>query len=236
MVQKGLAENASKARAHIMAGDVVVNDHRADKAGDKFLPDASVRLRSNSHPYVSRGGLKLEQAIQNWPSPIEDAICLDVGASTGGFSEVLLAHGARLVYAVDVGHGQLAYSLTIDKRVINLERTHILKLGTEDLVSLPSIAVIDVSFISLEKILPHVLSLLLRPAYIYALIKPQFEVGREHIDKGGIVKDEEQRLAAVDKIVRLASSLNLKICGLSPSPILGAKGNVEFLLACCSMR
>jgi 23S rRNA (cytidine1920-2'-O)/16S rRNA (cytidine1409-2'-O)-methyltransferase len=231
LVQKGLVENASKARAHIMAGDVVVNDHCIDKAGEKFAPDVEIRLRRNSHPFVSRGGVKLEHAIKSWPSDILGAICLDVGASTGGFSEVLLNHGASLVYAVDVGYGQLAHSLRIDQRIINLERTHILNLKAEDLPKRPSIAVIDVSFISVLKILPHVSSLLDDQAFIYVLIKPQFEAGREHVEKGGIVKDEEARMAAVDKVARLVVSLNFIVRGLAPSPILGAKGNVEYLLA-----
>lgn len=231
LVERGLVENASKARARIMAGDVIVDDHRADKPGDKFADEVSIRLRGCSHPFVSRGGLKLEHALKTWPSAIKGAVCMDVGASTGGFTEVLLNHGAQLVYAIDVGYGQLAQKLRTDFRVINLERTHILLVDESAFVSLPAVAVIDVSFISLEKILAHVVKLLAADATIYALIKPQFEAGREHIAKGGIVKDPEVRQAVVDRIARFAESLGLQVLGIEQSPILGAKGNAEFLIA-----
>lgn len=229
LVEKGLVDNPSKARARIMAGDVIVNDHRVDKAGEKFYPDAVIRLRGNSHPYVSRGGLKLEHALSLWPCDVKDAIAIDVGASTGGFTEVLLAHGAKQVFAVDVGYGQLAEILRNDPRVVNMERTHILHITT--LPAKPSIAVIDVSFISLTKILAHIVSLLADHAMIYALIKPQFEAGREHVEKGGIVKDAEIRRAVVDKIALFVKTLGLTVIGVDESPILGAKGNVEFLMA-----
>lgn len=231
LVQKGLVENSSKARARIMAGDVIVNDHRVDKPGEKFADDVDIRLRGNSHPFVSRGGLKLEYALEAWPCPLTEKICMDVGASTGGFTEVLLKSGAKKVYAIDVGYGQLAEKLRTDPRVVSLERTHILDIKPGTLSEPIFVAVIDVSFISLEKVLPKVVSLLEPSAYIYALVKPQFEVGREQIAKGGIVKDEAAQWAALDKIVRLAVDLKLTIRGVSPSPVLGTKGNVEFLLA-----
>lgn len=231
LVERSLVENASKARARIMAGDVIVNEHRVDKPGEKFLPDAEIRLRGNSHPFVSRGGTKLEHALSQWPCTVLNTVCLDVGASTGGFSEVLINNGARKVYAVDVGYGQLAEKLRTDERVINMERTHIIDLSRESFKEPLDVAVIDVSFISLEKVLPHVVSLLAPDAFIFALIKPQFEVGRENIAKGGIVRDAELQWGAVDKIVRLAFDLSLLVRGVLPSPILGAKGNVEFLLA-----
>lgn len=231
LVERGLSENPSKARARIMAGDVIVNDHRVDKPGDKFAPDVEIRLRGNSHPYVSRGGLKLEHALVAWPSSVTSSVCIDVGASTGGFTEVLLNHGARIVYAIDVGYGQLAEKLRTDPRVKNWERTHILNVTEDAFVEKPTIAVIDVSFISLEKILPHVVSLLDDHASIYALIKPQFEAGREHIEKGGIVKDRDIHHQVVEKIRACAEGLGLRVRGVEQSPILGAKGNVEFVMA-----
>ena len=232
LVERGLVENPSKARARIMAGDVIVDDHRIDKAGDKFTYDVAIRLRNNSMPYVSRGGLKLEHALTRWPSALQGAVAIDVGASTGGFTEVLLAHGVALVYAIDVGYGQLAEKLRTDPRVVNWERTHILNVQSAAAFDYqPTIAVIDVSFISLEKILPHVISLLAKTATIYALIKPQFEAGREQVEKGGLVKNDSVHQAVVEKITKLAISLGLAILGVDKSPILGAKGNVEFLIA-----
>lgn len=231
LVLRALIDNPSKARARIMAGDVIVNDHRVDKPGEKFAHDVVIRLRGNSHPFVSRGGIKLQHALRAWPSEVAHAVCMDVGASTGGFSEVLLEFGAERVYAIDVGYGQLAEKLRTDPRIVNLERTHILQLDPALLDPRPSIAVIDVSFISLVKILPRVVELMTAKPMIYALIKPQFEVGKEYIAKGGIVKDSQAHWAAVDQVVRACADLGLRVIGIEPSPILGTKGNVEFLIA-----
>jgi 23S rRNA (cytidine1920-2'-O)/16S rRNA (cytidine1409-2'-O)-methyltransferase len=231
LVEKGLAENPSKARARIMAGDVIVNDHRVDKPGEKFNSDVMIRLKEDAHPYVSRGGIKLHHALDLWPSTIKDAICMDVGASTGGFTEALLTAGAGRVYAIDVGYGQLAEKLRTDPRVINMERTHILHVLKNMLSPVPSIAVIDVSFISLEKVLPHVVELLTEQAMVYALIKPQFEAGPENVEKGGIVKSPIVHERVVEKIRHLARTLSLTVLGIEKSPIQGAKGNVEFLIA-----
>jgi 23S rRNA (cytidine1920-2'-O)/16S rRNA (cytidine1409-2'-O)-methyltransferase len=237
LVMKGLVENASKARSRIMAGDVIVNDHVADKAGEKFADSVDIRLRGNSHPYVSRGGVKLEHAINTWPFLLADAVAIDVGASTGGFSQVLLQHGVKRVFAVDVGYGQLAEPLRQDPRIVNLERTHILHIDKTMLSDIPNIAVIDVSFISLKKILIHVKSLLSDDAMIYALVKPQFEAGREHIAKGGIVKDPAIHALVLEDIKSFAKEVGLTVLGATPSPILGAKGNVEFLVALsCQLR
>lgn len=230
LVERGLVESLKKARALIMAGDVIVMDQRVDKAGMRFSPDVPIRLREQEHSFVSRGGLKLEHALKLWPMPVKGAVCMDVGASTGGFTEVLLEHGAQTVYAIDVGYGQLAHKLRIDERVINLERTHILKLDVEVFSESPSIAVIDVSFISLEKVLPRVAELLARPAFVVALIKPQFEARDEQVAPGGIVKSEEVRLEIVQRLVRCAQDLGFNVRGIEPSPILGAKGNTEILL------
>lgn len=231
LVMRSLVENPSRAKARIMAGDVIVNEHRVDKPGEKFGCDVVIRLRGNSHPFVSRGGLKLEHALKNWPCALDGAVCMDVGASTGGFSEVLLKFGAKKIYAIDVGYGQLAEKLRTDPRVINLERTHILQLDPALLDPRPSICVIDVSFISLTKILARVVQLMTAQPRIYALVKPQFEVGPHYVGKGGIVRDEKAHFAAVDQVVRAASDLGLRVLGIEPSPILGTKGNVEFLLA-----
>lgn len=231
LVEKGLIENPSKARARIMAGDVIVNDHRIDKPGEKFTTDAVIRLRQNSHPYVSRGGLKLQHALEKWPCSVQGADCLDIGASTGGFTEVLLLAGARKVFAIDVGYGQLAEKLRTDERVVNMERTHILQIDKAAFCVEPTVAVIDVSFISLEKVLAHVVLLLADQAMIYALIKPQFEAGPEHVEKGGIVKNPLIHAQVIEKVGQLAIRLGLAVLGVDKSPILGAKGNVEFLMA-----
>lgn len=231
LVQRGLVENPSKARARIMAGDVIVNDHRVDKPGEKFHDDVDVRLRNNSQPFVSRGGLKLEHALITWPYDIAGAIAIDVGASTGGFTEVLLKNGVKTVYAVDVGYGQLAESLRTDPRVINMERTHILKLSADALPIRPQVAVIDVSFISLASILPQVVNLLADRAIIYALIKPQFEAGRDKIEKGGLVTDPQVHDEVIQKITAKIIALGLTVLGIDTSPIQGGKGNTEFLIA-----
>lgn len=230
LVERGLETSRARAQARILAGDVVVGEHRVDKAGHLVSDSESIRLKDNSLPYVSRGGLKLEAALKAWPAQVQDAICIDIGASTGGFTDVLLQAGAKTVYAVDVGTNQLAYSLRIDPRVQVFEKTHILKVPVGTFEPKPSIAVIDVSFISLEKVLPTVLKHLEQSATIYALIKPQFEVGPGLIEKGGIVKNQAAREAARDKILALAQNLGLKIIGHQESPIQGADGNVEYLV------
>lgn len=231
LVKKGLETSRTRARARILAGDVIVNDHRVDKAGSLVSVDAKIRLKGEGMPYVSRGALKLESAIENWPTDIKGKTCLDVGASTGGFTEILLKHGASHVFAVDVGYGQLAWKLRNDPRVTNLERTHILKLKTGFFSPPPTIAVIDVSFISLTRVLPGVLPHLNTNARIYILIKPQFEVGRKNIEKGGIVRDQAAREQSVEKVLSCARTLGLKVLGVAESPIKGAMGNVEFLAA-----
>jgi 23S rRNA (cytidine1920-2'-O)/16S rRNA (cytidine1409-2'-O)-methyltransferase len=231
LIDRRVLDTLQSARARIMAGEVIVNEQRVDKPGTKFSSDVTIRLRGHEHPFVSRGGLKLEHALKLWPTAVSGAVCMDVGASTGGFSEVLLNFGAKKVYAIDVGYGQLAHKLRIDERVVNLERTHILDLDPSILSEPVSVVVIDVSFISLEKILPRVVELAAKNAAIYALVKPQFEVSRDNIGPGGIVVDPLARQAAVDKVVSFAVHLGLQVRGVEASPILGAKGNMEFLLA-----
>ena len=231
LVERSLAPDLQRARSLIMAGEVIVEDHCVDKAGTKFRSDVVLRLRRQEHNFVSRGGLKLEHALKRWNIDATDAICMDVGASTGGFSEVLLQHGAKKVYAIDVGYGQLAHKLRIDKRVVNLERTHILKLDDEIISPKPSLVVIDLSFISLTKVLGRIVELLSKPACVIALVKPQFEASKEDIGEGGIVTDDEVRKAAVEKIKIFAQELGFVVKGVETSPICGAKGNVEYLLA-----
>lgn len=212
-----------------MAGQVIVDDHRIDKAGTKVSTEAEIRLKGDDLAYVSRGGLKLEGALDAWPIELTGRVALDVGASTGGFTDLLLQRGARQVYAVDVGHNQLAWKLRQDPRVINLERTHIAKLEVGSLEPAPTLAVIDVSFISLRRVLPATVPHLATGGRIYALIKPQFEVGRERIGKGGIVRDDKAREEAVQGVLATAEALGLELLGTIESPITGTQGNVEYL-------
>lgn len=230
LVDKGLVQSRERARALILAGQVVVDDHRVDKAGARFDCDAELRLKGGDIPYVSRGGLKLEKGLDAFPIDPAGCIAIDVGASTGGFTDCLLQRGAVRVYAVDVGYGQLAWKLREDPRVINLERCNIRDLTSSQLDQPPSLAVIDASFISLSKVLPPTLELLTEDGWVIALIKPQFEVGRGQVGKGGVVRDERLHLQVVDDIRTLAIDLNCRVIGVDESPILGPKGNREFLI------
>ncbi len=231
LVDRMLVESRERARALIMAGQVVVDDHAAEKAGQMVHTDANIRLKGETLPFVSRGGLKLEKALEYFAVDVSNLVALDVGASTGGFTDCLLQRGARKVFAVDVGYGQLAWKLRQDDRVVNLEKTNIRYLEPEILDDVPDIAVIDVSFISLDKVLPNVTRLLKGGGKIVALIKPQFEVGRGEVGKGGVVRDEEKHRKVVDTVHSLAESLGLEVQGITESPILGPKGNREFLIS-----
>lgn len=231
LVERGLETTRARAQARVLAGDVVVDDHRADKPGHLVSADAQIRFKANSSPFVSRGGIKLEAALTSWPIAIEGAICLDVGASTGGFTDVLLKRGAQKVYALDVGYNQLAYSLRQDPRVAVMERTHIANLKAGTLEPRPSVVVADVSFISLLRVLPALSQHLTEHASMMLLIKPQFEVGPERVEKGGIVRDAKAREEARSKVIACAESLGWTLVGTSESPIQGADGNVEFLAA-----
>ena len=212
-----------------MAGLVYVNGQKSDKAGTKFRGDVELEVRQPLK-FVSRGGLKLEKALSHFPFDAKDAICLDVGASTGGFTDVLLHEGAEKIYAVDVGHSQLHYKLQNNDRVINLEKTHV-RLLTPEIIPEPIDAiVIDTSFISLTKVLPHAWPFLKRGGWCVALIKPQFEVGPKLLVKG-VVKDDEVRQSAIDKILEFIPELpKAEVIGITESPIHGPKGNVEYLL------
>jgi 23S rRNA (cytidine1920-2'-O)/16S rRNA (cytidine1409-2'-O)-methyltransferase len=230
MVQQQLAGSRERARALILAGRVVVDDQTIDKVGTQVDTAASIRLRGDDIPYVSRGGLKLAQALECFDIIVSGRIAIDVGASTGGFTDCLLQNGAAKVFAVDVGYGQLAWKLRDDDRVVNLERTNIRHLKADQLDSTPDLAVIDASFISLEKVLPATISLLSSCSDIVALIKPQFEVGKGQVGKGGVVRDPQQHTQVVEKIKLVADQLGCQVVEVCESPVLGPKGNREFLI------
>lgn len=231
LVQRGLAESGSQAQRLVMAGIVYVDGRRVDKAGAKVPVDASIDVRETL-AYVSRGGVKLAAALDRFRLDPKDCICLDVGASTGGFTDCLLQRGAKRVYAVDVGRGQLHYRLRGDARVINLERTHIRDLSPNHVPEKVDALTIDVSFISLCNVLPLAWPFLKWGGWSVCLIKPQFEAGKGFVGKGGVVRDESVRRACVAKVERTALSLpGAQILGVIPSPIRGPKGNVEFLMA-----
>jgi 23S rRNA (cytidine1920-2'-O)/16S rRNA (cytidine1409-2'-O)-methyltransferase len=230
MVERGLAQSRERARSLILAGRVLVGDLVVDKPGTPVRSDLEIRLKGEDIPYVSRGGLKMARALEVFAVRVAGRIAIDVGASTGGFTDCLLQHGAALVYAVDVGYGQLAWKLRQDPRVVNMERTNIRHLQPGQLPQRPSLAVIDASFISLEKVLPATLALLADEAEIIALIKPQFEVGRGEVGKGGVVRDAAKHAAVIESIRQLATSLGCRVLGETESPILGPKGNREFLI------
>lgn len=215
----------------MLAGEVVVDDQRVDKPGTKVPRDAQIRLKGEGLRWVSRGGLKLEAALERFPIAVEGRMFVDVGASTGGFTHVLLERGASRVYAIDVGYGQLAWQLRQDPRVQNLERTHIGKLPPDSLLPAPEGFVIDVSFISLNLVLPALVPHLAPGAQGVCLVKPQFEVGRDAVGKGGIVRDETAREDALARVQGKAKELGFRELGHMPSPISGADGNIEWLLA-----
>ncbi len=230
LVQRGLVASRERARALILAGKVIVDDHRIDKAGVQVQSDADLRLKGDDIPYVSRGGLKLAKALNEFDLDVEDRVVIDVGASTGGFTDCLLQNGAKKIYAVDVGYGQLAWQLREDPQVVNLERCNIRYLQADLLDEVPTLAVIDASFISLAKVLPNTLRLISDHAEVIALIKPQFEVGKGQIGKGGVVKDQKLHDLVVERICIMASDMNCQVLGVIDSPILGPKGNREFLI------
>ncbi|HEX9078720.1 MAG TPA: TlyA family rRNA (cytidine-2'-O)-methyltransferase [Desulfuromonadaceae bacterium] len=230
LVELGLAPSREKAQALIMAGQVVVGDHVADKAGQQVALDAEIRIRGEVLPYVGRGGLKLKKALDEFGIDVKGLVALDVGASTGGFTDCLLQAGAARVFAVDVGYNQLAWKLRQDPRVVSMERTNIRHLTPERLDTVPDVAVIDASFISLSKVLPPTVRLVRPGGRIVALIKPQFEVGRGEVGKGGVVRDPVAHEKAVEGVRQVALELGLTVGGLCDSPILGADGNREFLI------
>jgi 23S rRNA (cytidine1920-2'-O)/16S rRNA (cytidine1409-2'-O)-methyltransferase len=230
LVDRGLTESRERAQALIFAGQVLVNGQKQEKAGALVAEDAELRIIGETLPFVSRGGLKLEAALREFRIDVSGKTALDVGASTGGFTDCLLQRGAKKVYAVDVGYGQLAWKLRQDPRVITIERTNIREIAPSLIQEPVDIVVIDVSFISLEKVIPSILPFLSKNGEIVALIKPQFEVGREQVSKGGIVRDEAARTAAVNRIVAFVREQGFEVKGVIPSPITGQDGNVEYLI------
>jgi 23S rRNA (cytidine1920-2'-O)/16S rRNA (cytidine1409-2'-O)-methyltransferase len=230
MVERGLAPSREKAQALIMAGQVVVGDHAVDKSGQQIPCDAEIRIKGDVLPYVSRGGLKLKKALDEFGVDVTGLIVIDVGASTGGFTDCLLQAGALKVFAVDVGYGQLAWKLQQDPRVVSMEKTNIRHLLPDQLDAVPDLAVIDASFISLSKVLPATVRLLKPGGRIIALIKPQFEVGKGEVGKGGIVRDPAAHERVIEAVSQGARELGLMVCSVCESPITGADGNREFLI------
>ncbi len=233
LVKRGLCESRSRARAIIMEGAVFVDNEREDKPGSLFSEKADIQVRDNPIPFVSRGGLKLQKAIQEFNIDISNKIVMDIGASTGGFTDCMLQAGAKHVYSVDVGYGQLAYKLRTDSRVTVMERTNIRKVTPENIAEKPEFAGIDVSFISLKLVLPVVKSLLSNEHSIVALIKPQFEAGRDEVGKNGVVREPNTHKRVIGEIRDFAVELGYSIGGLSFSPIRGPKGNIEYLIYLC---
>jgi 23S rRNA (cytidine1920-2'-O)/16S rRNA (cytidine1409-2'-O)-methyltransferase len=229
LFEKGLAESREKAKALIISGSVMVNGIIVDKAGTQIRHDADLTL-TEKMPYVSRGGLKLAHAIQEFTPSLQDKVAMDIGASTGGFTDCLLQYGVRKVYAVDVGYGQIDLKLRNDSRVVVLEKTNIRYLERDAVPDEIDIATIDVSFISLLKVIPKAMDFLKSQGEIIALIKPQFEAERKQIGKGGVVKNEVVRLEVVENIKSAFGKMGLTVLGTTTSPIKGPKGNVEYLI------
>ncbi len=230
LVERGLAGSWQRAQALIMAGRVLVGEKRMEKAGAKVSLDSNIRIKGEDIPYVSRGGIKLEKALKEFRVEVEGKTIIDVGASTGGFTDCLLKQGAAKVYAVDVGYGQLAWKLRGDPRVICLERTNIRYLSPKKITDPIDLAVIDTSFISLENILPKVSDLIREGGEVIALIKPQFEVRKGQVGKGGIVREASKQQEVIRQISGFAEKLGLVAAGVIESPIPGQKGNKEFFI------
>ena len=230
VVKRGLAPSREKAKALIMEGLVYVEGQKEDKAGMSFPENASVEVRGETLRYVSRGGLKLEKALQVFPIDLGGRICLDIGASTGGFTDCMLQNGASKVYSIDVGYGQFDWRLRNDPRVVCMEKTNIRYVEPQDLPERASFASIDVSFISLSKVLPAVSALLTEDGELVCLIKPQFEAGREKVGKKGVVRDKAVQEEVIHDVISFASRNGLAVCGLDHSPIKGPEGNIEFLI------
>lgn len=231
LVERGLAETREKAKRAVMAGLVYCNEERLDKPGEKISVDSPLVIKGNVLPYVSRGGLKLEKALKVFDVEIKDKVLIDIGASTGGFTDCALQNGAKMSYALDVGYNQLAWKLRQDERVVVMERTNFRYVTPADLAGeMPNFASIDVSFISLKLILPVLKTLLVTGSDVVALVKPQFEAGRDQVGKKGIVRDPKVHEAVVNKMVDFALNEGYDVKNLSFSPITGGEGNIEFLL------
>ena len=230
LVEKGLAPSREKAKAIIMAGIVYVDGNKEDKAGTTFPENAVIEVKGKTLPYVSRGGLKLEKAMQKFPITLSGKVCMDVGSSTGGFTDCMLQNGATKVYAIDVGHGQLAWKLRNDERVVCMEKTNIRYVVPEDIDELAAFSSIDVSFISLTKVLLPVKNLLTKDGQVVCLIKPQFEAGREKVGKKGVVRDRAVHEEVIRMVMDYAASIDFYPLALDFSPVKGPEGNIEYLL------
>lgn len=230
LVERGLVESRERGQAFILAGQVLVDGQKVDKAGTLVSPDADIRILGEKMPYVSRGGVKLEKALRAFAIDVKDKTAIDAGASTGGFTDCLLKHGAKKVFAVDVGYGQMAWKVRQDPRVVVIERVNIREMDAALVPEKIDIVVIDVSFISLEKVIPSLMRFLCPGGELVALIKPQFEVGKGQIGKGGIVRDEAARDEAVQRVRKFVQERGFDVKGIILSPITGQDGNVEYLL------
>lgn len=230
LTEKNLFDSRARAKAMIMAGKILVNGQKVDKAGTLIAPDAEICILGEEMPFVSRGGLKLQKAFDVFKINVCGKIAADIGASTGGFTDCLLQHGAKTVYAIDVGYGQLAWKLRSNTQVVNMERTNIRNVTSKDFYyGVPDFASIDVAFISLEKVLPVVFDVLSDSGEVVALIKPQFEAGREHVGKKGVVRDKKIHAAVIERVLNFAETIGFGVKGLDFSPIKGPEGNIEYL-------
>lgn len=230
LVEKNLVPSRERAKAVIMAGEVYVDGMKEDKAGTKIDRTADIEVKSSEMKYVSRGGFKLEKAVNEFGLKLEGKICMDIGASTGGFTDCMLQNGAKKVYSVDVGYGQFAWKLRNDERVVCLEKTNIRYITKEQVPDIVEFASVDVSFISLTKVIPPALEVMSDDAQMVCLIKPQFEAGREKVGKKGVVKDIKVHIEVIEKIIDFAFDLGLNILNISFSPIKGPEGNIEYLI------
>ena len=230
LVQKGLAPSREKAKTMIMEGNVFVDHQREDKAGTFFDPSVNIEIHGNTLRYVSRGGLKLEKAMAQFGIVLDDKVCMDIGASTGGFTDCMLQNGASKVYAVDVGYGQFAWKLRQDPRVVCMEKTNIRYVTPEDIADALDFASVDVSFISLTKVLEPAKELLKDGAEMVCLIKPQFEAGKEKVGKKGVVRDPAVHIEVIERVILFAHSIGFGVLHLDYSPIKGPEGNIEYLV------
>lgn len=230
LVKKGFYQSRERAKASIMAGIVYVDGQKSDKAGNMIDTEAEITVKENICPYVSRGGLKLEKSMKVWPICLDNTVCMDIGASTGGFTDCMLQNGAAKVYAVDVGYGQLDYKLRIDPRVVNMEKCNIRYLDFDKIIEPVNFISIDVSFISLKLVFPVASKLLSEDGSLVCLVKPQFEAGRDQVGKKGIVRDKKVHRQVIGNVIQYAEENGLFAAGLTFSPVTGAKGNIEYLL------
>ena len=230
LVQKGLAPSREKAKAMIMEGNVFINNNREDKAGTMFDENVEIEIKGNTLKYVSRGGLKLEKAMTHFGITLDDKVCMDIGASTGGFTDCMLQNGAKKVYAVDVGYGQFAWKLRQDERVVCMEKTNIRYVTPEDIADKLDFASVDVSFISLTKVLGPARALLTDEGEMVCLIKPQFEAGKEKVGKKGVVREKSVHEEVIVRVIDFAKEIGFEILNLEYSPIKGPEGNIEYLV------